>query len=210
MPLDAVWLTRERAKFLLPLRHNSVDQREIMVLANAALSSAGSILSRSLQRHGIVTDDSMASRGRALRVSWDGLRSYLNNPWMNASIRGRGSYRQRISKAILDGNLESVLDEHLWVTAVLRHLAPEALVDHLKAALSLRTSDIKLYGLPGKEPDFNLRSHAVLAFNQAVRRHPPDGDTGKEPIVRTEEVRIAFNSPLSVNWLSLYRARTSI
>ena len=68
-------------------------------------------------------------------------------------------------------------------------------MDHLTIALSLRTSDVKLYGLEGRESDYHLRSHAVLAFNQAVRRHRPDADEGKEPAVRTEEVRIAFNSP---------------
>ena len=108
---------------------------------------------------------------------------------------GRGGYRERISRAILDGNLEAVLDEHLWVTGTLRHSSPEALVKHLTTALSLRTSDVKLYGLEGRKSDYHLRSHAVLSFNQAVRRHRPGADKGKEPALRTEEVRNAFNSP---------------
>ena len=122
----------------------------------------------------------------ALRVSWEGVRSYLNNPWMDASLSGRGdNYRHRISEAILDGNLESVLDEHLWVTAILRHLAPEALIDQLRTALSLRTSDVKLYGLKGRESDFYLRSHAALAFNQEVSRYRTGMDKGKEPGVHS-------------------------
>ena len=65
---------------------------------------------------------------------------------------------------------------------------------HLTTALSLRTSDVKLYGL-GRDSDYHLRSHAVLAFNQAARRYRPGADEGADPAVRTEDVRIAFNSP---------------
>ena len=175
-------------------RLDAVNRRELQTLANAALSSPGSVLARSLVRHRLTLNTDVATRFRALRASWEGLRSYLNNPWMASSMGGRGDYRKRISRAILNGNLESVLDEHLWVTGTLRHLDPEALVDHLTTALSLRTSDVKLYGL-GRESDYHLRSHAVLAFNQAVRRHRPGAVEGKDPAVRTEDVRIAFNSP---------------
>ena len=173
---------------------DAVDPREIKTLADAALSSPGSVVARSLERHRLILDGSAATC-RALRASWEGLRSYLNNPWMNTSMGGRGGYRERISRAILDGNLEAVLDEHLWVTGTLRHSSPEALVEHLTTALSLRTSDVKLYGLEGRKSDYHLRSHAVLSFNQAVRRHRPGADKGKEPALRTEEVRNAFNSP---------------
>ena len=175
-------------------RLDAVNRRELQTLANAALSSPGSVLARSLVRHRLALNTDVATRFHALRASWEGLRSYLNNPWMAASMGGRGDYRKRISSAILDGNLESVLDEHLWVTGTLWNLDPKALVDHLTTALSLRTSDVKLYGL-GRESDYHLRSHAVLAFSQAVRRHRPGAVGGKEPAVRTEDVRIAFNSP---------------
>ena len=175
-------------------RLDAMNRRELETIANAALSSPGAVLARSLMRHGLVPDSGAATCFRVLRVSWEGLRSYFNNPWMAASIGGRADYRKHISRAILDGNLESVLDEHLWVTRTLRHLDSEALVDNLTTALSLRTSDVKLYGL-GRESDFHLRSHAVLAFNQAVRHYRPSGIDGKEPAARTEDVRIAFNSP---------------
>ena len=172
----------------------AVNRRELQTLARAALSSPGVVLARSLMRHRLALDSDAAVYFRALRASWEGLRSYLNNPWMAASISDRGDYRKRISRAILEGNLESVLDEHLWITGTLRHLDPKALVDQLTTALSLRTSDVKLYGL-GRESDYHLRSHAVLAFNQAVRRYRPGAAAGTEPAARTEDVRIAFNSP---------------
>ena len=176
-------------------RLGALSQRELEMLAGASLSSPGSVLARSFARHRLALDRDAATCFRALRASWEGLRSYLNNPWMAASMGGDGDYRERISRAILDGNLESVLDEHLWVTGALRHLGLEALAHHFITALSLRTADVKLYGLQGPASDYNLRSHAVLGFNQAVRRHRPGETEGKEPAERTEEVRIAFNSP---------------
>lgn len=174
---------------------DSVNPRELSILANAALSSPGSVLARSLERHRLVLDGSAASLSCALRASWEGVRSYLNNFWMDASVGDQGDYRDRISEAIVAGNFESVLDEHLWVTKTLRHLAPEALVDQLRTALSLRTSDVKLYGLKGQESNYYLRSHAALAFNQEVSRYRLGADQGKEPGVHSEEVRMAFNSP---------------
>ena len=175
-------------------RLDAVNRRELQTLAKAAIASPGTVLARSLARHRLALDTNVATSFRALRASWEGLRSYLNNQWMDASMGGRGNYRKRISRAILDGNLESVLDEHLWVTGTLRHLDSEALVHHLTTALSLRTSDVKLYGL-GRDSDYHLRSHAVLAFNQAARRYRPGADETADPAVRTEDVRIAFNSP---------------
>lgn len=171
---------------------DALDPRELQTLSSAALAGAGCVVARSLERHGLRLDGH-AGRLRALRVSWEGLRSYLNNPWMDASLSGAGDYRERIARAILEGNLESVLDEHLWVTGTLRYLDPEALAAHLGTALSLRTSDVKLYGLDGR--DFNLRAHAVLAFTQAVRRHTPDTAEDADPSVRTDDLRVAFNSP---------------
>ena len=173
----------------------TVNRRELVTLAKTALSSPGSVLVRSLLRHQLAPDSSAATCHKALRISWEGLRSYFNNPWMAASITGRGSYRTRISRAILDGNLESVLDEHLWVTAKLRHLDSDALLNHLMTALALRTSDVKFFGYNDRRTDYHLRSHAVLAFSEATRRHRPATVGGNQAGVRTDEVRIAFNSP---------------
>ena len=169
-----------------------LTRSEAELLGRAALASPGAVIARSAVRHGL----SLSAVGgvqSALRASWEGLRSYLNNPWMNAAIVGTGDYRKRISRAIIDGNLEAVLDEHLWVTSTLRYLDPTKLFQELTTALSLRTSDVRFYGLRGGS--FNLRAHAVLAFTQAVRRHRPDATADAEPVVRTDDLRIAFNSP---------------
>ena len=125
---------------------SSVSPAELAILAQAALASPGVIIARSLARHGLDlgTDAGLL---QALQVAWEGLRSYLNNPWMDAALGGSGDLRERIAKATIDGNLESVLDEHLWVTRTLRNLEPFELPGNLGKALGLRTSDVALWDL---------------------------------------------------------------
>ncbi len=166
--------------------------KELKILARASISYPGVVLARSLSRHGL---DLQLKEGlsQALSVSWEGLRSYLNNPWMNAALTGKEDYRDRIGTAVIQGNLESVLDEHLWVTAALRNLEPSELAKQLEKALGLRTSDMKMHGFDGN--DFTLRAHAALAFTQEVRVHRPDRVEIEDPTVRTDDLRIAFNSP---------------
>ncbi len=171
----------------------SLNREELKTLTTAALSSCGVVVGRSLARHGL-------GRGQLLhllRVSWSGLRSYLNNPWMDACLRrgqpeGRG-YRECIQDAVLDGNLESTLDEHLWVTRTLRGVTAVELALGLKDALSLRTSNLVFHGL-GTESEFRLRAHAVLPFTTDVQEHRA-GKPERSASARQDELRGAFNSP---------------
>ncbi len=184
----------------------SVSPEELNTLTQAALAGAGVVLGRSLARHGLeLTGEGLL---RALRTSWSGLRSYLNNPWMHASLRPDGAgrsgeteeaegrkYRQRIQDAVLDGNLESVLDEHLWITRTLRDSSPTAAAETLEDALSLRTSSFVFHGLGG-EKDLRLRAHAALPFSAEAERHRAGGsETERSPSARQDELRGAFNSP---------------
>ena len=176
-------------------RLESVNREELRLLMNASLSSPGSVLTRTFLRHIPSSESAQSFFSHLLKVCWVGLRSYFNNPWMEASMNGRGGYRARISRNILEGNLESVLDEHLWVTKTLRPLNFEGLLDGLTTALSLRTADVKIYGYNGIRSAYHVRSHAALAFNEAVRRHNPVQSENEHHKVRTDEVRVAFNSP---------------
>lgn len=182
------------ASSLSPLQ--AVSQAELARLAKAAASGAGVVVGRSLARHGLALD-SAASIRLALGACWEGLRSYLNNPWMDASLRDNRAdprgYRQRIADAILIGNLESVLDEHLWVTSVLRGCGAAELAKTLKMALSLRTSNVLFHGL-GDDSSFRLRAHAALPFTAEVRQHRPEAEE-RSASARQDELRVAFNSP---------------
>ncbi|MCB9672596.1 MAG: hypothetical protein H6739_06405 [Alphaproteobacteria bacterium] len=185
---------------------DSISAAELDTLVETSLSGAGVVLGRSLARHGLVADwDGLSS---ALRTSWSGLRSYLNNPWMESSLqrlgttRSRGAedadgrgYRSSIQAAILEGNLESVLDEHLWITRTLRGSSPSEAAKALEDALSLRTSSFVFHGLGGQQ-DLRLRAHAALPFTAEVQQHRAGkADTGRSASARQDELRGAFNSP---------------
>lgn len=174
---------------------DSVSSSEVTTLARMVLSNPGVVLARAFRRAGLVADNS-ANTLAVLRASWEGLRSYLNNPWMESALgRGLGArnIRERIGKAVLDGNLESVLDEHLWVMKSLRSLEPEELPKSLADSLALRTSDVTLHAFG--QSSFSLRAHAALAFSDKVKSHRPDRDLTESSSVRTDELRQAFNSP---------------
>jgi hypothetical protein len=172
----------------------AVSRKELDDLARLVLAGPGMVLARSLARAGLPLGRALSD---VVSAAWEGLRSYLNNPWMdNALDRGtRGAeIRDRIQQAVVEGNLESVLDEHLWVVGTLRGIDPENLPAELTSALSLRTSDIHLQDYPPERP-FTLRAHAALAFTQNARVHRPDRKSPEPESLRTEDLRKAFNSP---------------
>lgn len=173
----------------------SISESEVRRLAELAVGSPGSVVARSLERHCPGFLDDHNALVETVQVSWEGLRGYFNNRWMDFAhgMRGpkRSSFRERIRWAMLHGNLESVLDEHLWVTRVLRHLEPTELARELWKAVSLRTSSIGVHDLPAAR--FNLRTHAAFAFAPGTSGGlPGEKKTSK---VRTEEIRESFNSP---------------
>lgn len=173
----------------------SVSEAEVRRLAELAVASPGNVLARSLERHCPGFLDHDGALLETVRLSWEGLRGYFNNMWMDfaGGMRGpkRGSFRERIRWAVMYGNLESVLDEHLWVTRVLRHLEPTELALELWKAVSLRTSSIGVHNLPS--PRFNLRTYAAFAFAPGTSGGLP-GEEGVSK-VRTEDIRVSFNSP---------------
>ncbi len=173
----------------------AVSESEVRSLAGLAVGAPGAVIARSLERHcpDYLSDDNAVVN--ALRASWEGFRGYFNNPWMDIARGMPGpknkSYRERIRWAVIHGNLESVLDEHLWVTRMLRHIDPYDLADELTKSVSLRTSYVGVQNRP--EARFNLRTHAAFAFAPGPSRVRA-GEGGVSQ-VRTEDIRISFNSP---------------
>ena len=169
---------------------DSVTRREADDLARLVLAGPGIVLARSLARAGLPIGTALSD---VVSAAWEGLRSYLNNPWMDNALEGAGDARERVLAAVVDGNLESVLDEQLWLVGTLRGTDPEKLPDELTSVLSLRTSDIHLHDYGSGT--FTLRAHAALAFTQNARVHRPDRKSPEPESVRTEDLRKAFNSP---------------
>jgi len=94
----------------------------------------------------------------------------------------------------VEGNLESVLDEHLWLASRLQGLAGQSLAVELRDVLRLRSSVFFVHSEDGKDR-FTLRCHAALPFTEArvVNRLPGEAD---EKPLRPDELRKAFNSPV--------------
>ncbi|MBV5324699.1 MAG: hypothetical protein J0626_05210, partial [Rhodospirillaceae bacterium] len=96
-----------------------VTQSEVAALAEFALSGPGVALGRALFRFDPECLGTV-KYGQLLNASWNGLRPYLNRAVFQAVLTRRGQrYTHAIPEAVLAGNLESVLDEHLWIASKL-------------------------------------------------------------------------------------------
>ena len=106
---------------------DSIRPSALDALVNHALSAPGVVVGRALYRHwnGAVGEHGYA---HALEAAWSGLRNYLDQRWFFTALRRKTeTYPDVIRRAIIEGNLESVLDEHLWITSQLRSLREQQL-----------------------------------------------------------------------------------
>jgi hypothetical protein len=177
-----------------------VTPQEVEDLAEYALSAPGVVLGRALWRH---WDEAVSRRGylTTLEVVWNGLRNYLDQRWFFLALRSESedSYPDSIRQAVVNGNLEAVLDEHLWIISQLRSLSGPALAKELGESLSLRSSVFNLHRADDKstKKTFSLRCHAALPFieTQARARTEVTVDGQKQRPFRPDELRKSFNSP---------------
>jgi len=176
-----------------------VTSQEIQELVDYALSAPGVVIGRALKRH---WEDASTSDGYdiTLETAWSGLRTYLDQRWFFVALKGDDdeTYPEAIRKAVLDGNLEAVLDEYLWIIGEIRGLRGKELADELRGSLSLRTSNFNLYQPDDKSAEtFSLRCHVALPLTQRqmqVRLDRADEEQREIPF-RPDEMRRSFNSP---------------
>ena len=120
-------------------------------LVDHALGAPGIVVGRSLRRHwsDAATEDGFFSR---LDAAWNGLRNYLDQRWFFNLLRhGDEPYPDTLQRVIVDGNLEAVLDEHLWITSRLRSLAGADLAAELRDGLSFKSGMFFLHSLENKD-----------------------------------------------------------
>ncbi|MHB1543878.1 MAG: helicase-related protein [Acidiferrobacter sp.] len=168
---------------------------ELADLVDYAISAPGVVLGRALRRH----DPTILDSGRypeLVQLSWQGLRAYLDNPVILSSLRGKSAVEQ-VMGAVVDGGLESVLDEHFWLRAQNLHDGPEGLAKDLQSSLGLRAGSFSFHGIGGQPHKIPVRCHVAVPF----------GDTDTELVVRAgggmpeaaparpDEVRRSFNTP---------------
>ena len=178
---------------------DSIRPSALDVLVNHALSAPGVVIGRALYRH---WNEAVGEHGyaHALEAAWSGLRNYLDQRWFFAALRRRKeTYPDVIRRAIIEGNLESVLDEHLWITSQLRSLREQQLANELRDGLSIKTGLFFLHP-PGQKDGttFSLRCHVAMPFveGRAAYAHETGATENTEaPRIRTDELRKAFNTP---------------
>ncbi len=179
----------------------SVTQSEVAALAEFALSGPGVVLGRALFRFDA---QCLANEryGHLLEASWNGLRPYLNRSLFHVVLTRRGqAYTKAIPEAVVAGNLESVLDEHLWIASQLDADAVARFPRDLRKVLGLREGRHRVHE-PGYD-DYLLRCHAAMPFGDAKVESPALGAKKKaknaanrgEERLRSDDLRRSFNSP---------------
>jgi hypothetical protein len=170
----------------------TVTQEEVAAIADFALSGPGVVLGRSLYRF---DSDCISNSkyGQLLEASWNGLRSYLNRSLFQVALTRRGQrYTHAIPEAVVAGNLESVLDEHLWIAGKLDADAIARFPRDLVKTLGLNEGRHRVHE-PGIEADpFQLRCHTAMPFADAKVEN---AQTGGQDRLRTDDMRRAFNTP---------------
>jgi hypothetical protein len=167
-----------------------VTSGEIAALAEFALSGPGVVLGRSLYRFDpdCIKEDHY---GPLLEASWNGLRPYLNRGLFQAVLsRRKQSYTDAILEAVVAGNLESVLDEHLWIADKLNADAIARFPRDLPKVLGLVEGRHRVHE-PGRDEGFSLRCHVAMPFADAK----VENQTGGQDRLRTDDLRQSFNTP---------------
>ena len=167
-----------------------IDKDEAMLLVDFALEAPGVVLARALGRHwpAAVTTELETTAG----FCWRALRAYLDNS-LFSEILGEGQddrYPDALRRAVRQGNLESVLDEHFWYLGQSDSRTWRERLELFASALRLRSGNTSMYESADKS--FTLRCHAAMAMTEA--RGAKEGDADDKP-VRPDEVRQAFNTP---------------
>jgi hypothetical protein len=171
---------------------DSVTSSEVAALAEFALSGPGVVLGRALYRFDLTCITSNRF-GSLCDASWNGLRPYLNRGLFHAVLTKRGRpYTKAIPEAVVAGNLESVLDEHLWIASQLDADAITRFPRDLRKVLGLREGRHRVHEPGADEEGFLLRCHAAMPFADAKVEKTT---TGGEDHLRTDDLRRSFNTP---------------
>ncbi len=175
-----------------------VSRRELNALAWFALTSPGVVLLRSLHRHN--SEIYQTGIQDVAKLAWNGLRSYLDQPWFVARLSGtrKTSYTTALQGAVYQGNLEACLDEHFWLPDPdnpkwLSEKRRPGRLESLRRSLSIRSAPI-VFQLPGSlsKKHVRLAAHTALPLTDSATQIATEA--GVEEL-RADDLRRAFNSP---------------
>lgn len=168
---------------------------ELSDLVDYAIGAPGVVLGRALLRH----DPTILEPPRypdLVQLSWQGLRAYLDNPVILSSLPGSSAVDQ-VLRAVVDGGLESVLDEHFWLRAQNLHDAGAGLAKDLQSSLGLRAGSFSFHGIGGLPHKIPVRCHVAVPFGDADTELviKAEGGVAEAAPARPDEVRRSFNTP---------------
>ena len=168
-----------------------ISPRELDDLAAMALGGPGIVAGRAWLRH---YDCALEPAGLAAltRFCWHRLRNYFDNPvfWQRL---GAGKPTAILQAAVIDGGLESLLDEQFWLAR--SRVTPHALVDDLYDALGATAGWFVFKDLPAGSSGVRVRCHAAVPFGGTESGEDPLAGDQKMKPARSHELRQAFNAP---------------
>jgi hypothetical protein len=190
-----------------------ITHKELHALIDLALSSPAVVLARAIMRHWrdgtanldwdqkLVAEEGKRKEKREAptprellqRLAISGLRRYLDRPWFAATLqrskRFHKDFADALHDAVVEGNLESVLDEHFWFVTATNSQSWTKRLHELQAALALSGGRTTLQGATKAATNRSrVRCNVALPLHQAK-------DDGREEVPRPDVVRHAFNTP---------------
>ena len=186
-----------------------ITGKELSALAMLALDSPGVVLLRALKRHWPAASEHLP---QIVSVSWEHLRTYLDKAWFYSALAAKdtGGYPDALRSAVLNGNLESVLDEHFWYLSTGGSGDWTELLKDFEVSLGLRDANVTFhdaasanYSAEQERAAFTLRCHVAVPLTEGRSKTSQVATEVLEQDVplRSDEIRMAFNSPFWPNVL---------
>lgn len=192
-------------------------ETDLQALVALAMESPGVVLLRALTRHWPQATDA-ENMQLVLPVLWRGLRSYLDKSWFVSALGDPEEmfYPEAIRKAVMDGNLESVLDEHFWFLSNDGSGDWGVRLEEVEKSLRLRDASVTFHegdefladGSKNKLSSFTVRCHVAVPLAEGRKGgkniQSPQVNASSEledSPLRPDEIRKAFNSPFWPNVL---------
>ena len=168
-----------------------VSTRELNDLAAMALGGPAIATGRAWLRH---HNSALESAGllALTRFCWHRLRNYFDNPVFWRRL-GAGKPTTVLQASVIDGGLESLLDEHFWLAR--SRVAPDALIHDLHEALGATAGRFVFRNLSAGSNAVHVRCHAAVPFGGTETGEDPLAGEDRIRPARSHELRQAFNAP---------------
>lgn len=189
-------------KRALKLGKLSIRAADLGALAEVLAFGPANILWRCVNRHH--PGDQLS--GAVAELAWGALRSRLGHPVALAALRlsggprsaprlaDKGAAQRLLLRAAYDGNLEAVIDEHLWCLSRQEATFAAAFAEFKKQCEALRGQSEFATAGAGKVV---VRCHVAMPFRteSTARSSAKADELGADQADRPDLIRNVFNSP---------------